>query len=329
MLNRGNTVLVMLLVACSLRAGTAIGRETANSGSEVVRMLFVGSSSMYWNDLPDAVAHAIDQRIVGREDSHVTAELVGRSGDDIRVYLNPEFNNYQYGVKSGQTFLDKVRDEKFDIVPMMVFTRFITEEGDSAVDSPHAVAVAKYCKAIRVAGGEPMFYESGWGQSEREQLGRERILQLAIANQIKFYAPCATAWVRVRQERPDLKLQHPQDSVHPGDIGHFLNVACFYAALTHRSPVGQLPRTYPVWHHMSEEERKEQRKALDSAYAVFEPNEYQNRLPKWMRDYAAAGLSHTLTDEDAKYLESAAWETWERVQDKLRSNGTGQPLDKN
>ncbi len=282
-----------------------------------VRLLFVGSSSMYWNDLPDAVAAAVDKKVVGHEGQSVAVELAGRSGDDIRVYLEPGFNRYQYGIKPGQTFLEKLRDENFDVVAMMVFTRFITESGESFDDSLHAVAVTQYCDAIRQAGGEPMFYESGWGQDERTELGRKRILELAKSNQVKFYAPCSSAWERVRSERPDMKLQHPNDSVHPGDLGHFLNVACFYAALTRTSPVGKLPRTYPVWHHLNDAEKKERKDELAASFANFQPSTYQAGLPKWMREYAGAGLTNSLSDEDATYLETVAWETWQQSDDKL------------
>ncbi len=69
----------------------------------------------------------------------------------------------------------------------------------------------------------------GWGPPEREGEGRRRILELAKSNRIKLFAPCSSAWARVRLERPDLQLQHHADASHPGDLGHFLNLACFYA----------------------------------------------------------------------------------------------------
>jgi hypothetical protein len=115
---------------------------------------------------------------------------VGRSGSDIRVYLEPGFNKYEYGVKPGQTFLDKVAAVKPDIVPMMVVCRFIMGD-DAPTDgsATHAEAVTKYCAAIRAAGGEPMFYEMGWGKDKREAEGRKRILDLGQKKQ--HHALCA------------------------------------------------------------------------------------------------------------------------------------------
>ena len=46
-------------------------------------------------------------------------------------------------------------------------------------------------------------------------------------NKIKVFVPCSSAWARASRERPNLDLQHPNDRSHPGDIGHFINLACF------------------------------------------------------------------------------------------------------
>lgn len=275
--------------------------------------LCAGSSSMYWNDLPREVAKVVDGRIAGRIGQQVIPEAVGRSGSDIRVYLEPGFSRYEYGVKPGQTFLDKIAAEKPEIVAMMVVCRFIM--GDDAPKSggpDHATAVTTYCKAIRAAGGEPMFYEMGWGKDEKHVEGRKRILELAKQNQIKLFAPCSTAWARVYADKPDLALQHPQDNAHPGDAGHFLNLACFYATLTGESPVGKLPRTFHVWPHGKYE-------ADEAKLAAFKPDAYQAKMAKWMFKHMSTNATATLEEETARYLESVAWETWQKVSLSLTS----------
>jgi hypothetical protein len=273
--------------------------------------LFAGSSSMYWNDLPREVAKVVDGKITGRIGQQVIPEAVGRSGSDIRVYLEPGFKRYEYGVKPGQTFLDKIAAEKPNIVAMMVVCRFIMGDDAPKEGHPdHATAVTTYCKAIRAAGGEPMFYEMGWGKDEKHVEGRKRILELAKQNQIKLFAPCSTAWARVYAEKPDLAMQHPQDNAHPGDAGHFLNLACFYAALTGESPVGKLPRTFHVWPHG--------KYAADEAkLAAFKPDAYQAKMAKWMFKHMSMNATATLNEETARYLETVAWETWQQTQRSL------------
>lgn len=268
---------------------------------------------MYWNDLPREVAKIVDRKIAGYIGQTVIPEAVGRSGSDIRVYLEPGFNRYEYGVKPGQSFLDKIATEKPDIVPMMVVCRFIMGDDAPTNGNPdHATAVTRYCEAIRAAGGEPMFYEMGWGKTEREAEGRQRILELAKKNQITLFAPCSTAWARVYAEKPDLTLQHPKDNAHPGDAGHFLNLACFYAALTRESPVGKLPRTFPVWPHGKYE-------ADEAKLAAFQPDAYQAKMAKWMFKHMSMHATATLDDETARYLETVAWDTWQNVSQTLLS----------
>ncbi len=304
------TCMVLLIGLSKLNAVTA---EDARS----VRLLFAGSSSTYWNDLPAEVATTVNRHLADHPHQPVTAEIVGRSGSDIRVYLDPDCD-YQYGVKAGQTFLDKLRDERFDYVCLMVVCRFITGDGEQNEDGiAHREAVTKYCEAIRASGGQPVFYEMGWGKGDRETEGRRRILELAKRNHITYFVPCSSAWARVYDERPDLALQHPQDSSHPGDLGHFLNLACFYAALTKTSPVGKLPREFHVWPHLSKEQKETRKQELDAAFGRFEPNEYQARLPEWMRRNAGAGMRGHVSDDVGLYLERIACETWLQTQREL------------
>ncbi len=286
--------------------------------ANTLRLLFAGSSSTYWNDMPNEIAKCISGKGGLVKHQSVTSELVGRSGSDIRVYLDPK-SDYQYGVKRGQTFLDKVRDEKFDYVVLMTVCRFIMGDGDENPDGQaHRDAITKYCQAIRQSGAEPVFYEMGWGTTEREADGRQRILKLARENDIQVYVPCSTAWARVRSERPDMKLQHPGDNSHPGDLGHFLNLACFYSALVRQSPVGQLPRTFHVWPHLSKSEKESMQDKLDAALKTFQPDAYQAQLPEWMQRNAAAGYAGNVSESDAAYLETVAWETWLEIEKSLR-----------
>lgn len=274
-------------------------------------LLFAGSSSMYWNDLPREVAKLVDGKLATHPGGKVIPEAVGRSGSDIRVYLEPGFNRYEYGVKPGQTFLQKIAEEKPGIVAMMVVCRFIMGDDAPKEGQPdHATAVTTYCEAIRAAGSEPMFYEMGWGKDDKHAEGRKRILELARKNRITLFAPCSTAWARVYAERPDLALQHPQDNAHPGDAGHFLNLACFYAALTRESPVGKLPRTFSVWPHGKYE-------ADEAKLAAFRPDTYQATMAKWMFKHMSMKATATLDEETATYLETVAWETWQQTQSSL------------
>lgn len=301
-------LLVLLLLPLALTASDA-----------PVRLLFAGSSSTYWNDMPREIARVVAGRLHGFSGRAVEAEVVGRSGDDIRVYLDPGFSRYEYGVKPGQTFLQKIADERPALVVLQTVCGFImAEEPAPGQGNAHAAAITTYCAAIRAAGGEPVFYEMGWGRSEREVSGRERIFALAVQNRVTRLAPCSSAWARVYRERPELALQHPNDKAHPGDAGHFLNLACFHAALTRSDPQGRMPRTFPVWPHgRPKAETPEQKAAEQAKLAAFMPDAYQQRMAKWMYRNMAEGLTATIDEETARYLERVAWETWQEVDAKL------------
>lgn len=304
---------------------TATRSET--SGASEVTLLFAGSSSAYWNDLPREVARSVNYRLASHPNVVVVPEIVGRSGSDIRVYLEPGFNRYEYGVKSGQTFVEKLRDERPELVVLMTVARFIMGDDDpTGTGNLHRDAVTRYCAEIRSAGGEPVFYEMGWGRSEREAGGRARIFELAVANRIRHFVPCSSAWARVYAERPDLLLQHSKDNSHPGDLGHYLNLACFYAALTRESPVGRLPRTFWVWPHgLPKPETEAERAAEEARIAAFQPDAYQARLPKWMRRHMSMNLHATVDPETARYLETVAWETWQALDRRLTERVSAAP----
>jgi hypothetical protein len=88
--------------------------------------------------------------------------------------------------------------------------------------------------------------------------------------------------------------------------------------MTHESPVGKLPRTYPVWPHGLAKAEGEEGKAAEAAkLAAFTPDEYQSRMSKWMFRNMAEKQTATIDDDTARYLETLAWETWQDVNRRL------------
>lgn len=67
----------------------------ARADEKPLTLLFAGSSSTYWNDFPREVAKVVDGKMSGHIGATVVPEIVGRSGSDIRVYLEPGFNRYE------------------------------------------------------------------------------------------------------------------------------------------------------------------------------------------------------------------------------------------
>ena len=167
-----------------------------------------------------------------------------------------------------------------------------------------------YCKAIRAVGGEPVFYEMGWGHDDLNDQGQQRVFQAAVRNKGHRFAPCSTAWKRVREIKPELELHNLPDTVHPGTLGHYLNLRRFYAAMTSKSPEG-LPATVVALPRFG---------SFDKAYADqrlehVELEAYEAALPGFMQRMTAMQSQVCLDAETAELLLRTAWKTWQDVQD--------------
>lgn len=295
------------MFACFLLAACLAPNIAYPAADDVkpVRILWAGSSSIYYHDQPKVCAQWLTQ--FGPVPA--TSELAGRSGTGIHVYLRPEFKG-EYGFEPGQTILEKIALGKYDYVVLQVPTEFIAgpegEEHDRSIDI--------YCRAIRSAGGLPVIYEMGWGRDEKAEEGRRKIFAAAARNRVAHFAPCSTAWDRVRRERADLDLQNPPDRAHPGTLGCYLNLCCFYAALAGKEP-RDLPRELTIWRHLTDEEKK----AAEAVVASARFDEYDTRLPKWMKRLVATAKAETLSTEVAAYLQRVAWEECQRVHKRLAS----------
>ena len=267
------------------------------------QVLFLGSSSTYCHDMPLQVSGWLNN-YAGWDSK---AFLTGKSGTGFHEYLRPEFEA-QYGLEAGQTLLEKIRDEKYDYVVIQQITYFM---GDK--DSTEIIENTKIvCDAVRKAGGIPVFYEMGWRLGPENELGRKMILEEAVKNDVQMYAPCSRAWKKVRAERPDIELHNLPDTDHPGTLGNYLNLCCFYAAITGKSPVG-LPGNVNYWPRFGAFDKDAAREKLKTAKLDY----YHSVLPEWMQMISIMGGETEIDSETARYLQTAAWEVWKKVNKKL------------
>jgi hypothetical protein len=87
------------------------------------RILFLGSSSTYCHDLPLRVSEWLNAHAGWK----TKVCLTGKSGTGFHEYLHPGFQS-QYGLKEGQSLLEKIRDEKYDYVVIQQITYFMGGE---------------------------------------------------------------------------------------------------------------------------------------------------------------------------------------------------------
>lgn len=269
-----------------------------------VSILFLGSSSTYCHDLPQQVSDLLNVNAGWNS----KAFLTGKSGTSFHEYLRPGFEA-QYGLKTGQTLLEKIMDEKFDYVVIQQITYFMGEK-----DSAEIITSTKsVCDAVRKTGGIPVFYEMGWRLGPENETGRIMILDEALKNQIKHYAPCSRAWKKVRAERPDIELHNLPDIDHPGTLGNYLNMCCFYAAFTGKSPVG-LPADVKFWPRFGSFDKELAKEKLKTAELDY----YHEVMPEWMQMISCMGGEKQLEPEIASYLQETAWIVYNEINQKLK-----------
>lgn len=270
-----------------------------------LRMLWLGSSSAYYHDLPLQLSEWL---VSFGGKLRVEPDLAGKSGTGVQRYLEPGFR-CEYGTKPGQTVLDKIRDGKFDLIVLQVPVNFLA--GAEGNDSQAFVqALATYAQAARQAGARVILYEQGWGQGDWFETGDRLIREQARRLNLPII-PCRAAWKKVWAERPELELQNPPDRAHPGTLGCYLNLCCFMAALTGQPPAG-LPAELRIWRPAKTDEEKAAAERQWAATPIT--HSYVAGLAKWMQRHSTNARLEKIDPATAAYLQQVAWDAWRTCQ---------------
>lgn len=277
----------------------ALAAESAPAAP--LRMLWLGSSSTYYHDLPRQLADWLER---GGAFPTVLPSLAGKSGTGVQRYLESGFR-LEYGVHPNQTVLDKIREEKPRFVVLQVPVNFLAGGGTGNDSNAFKSALEVYTQTARETGGKVLFYEMGWGTGEDFTTG-DKMLQEAAARHKAPIVPCRTAWNRVRAERPDLELHNLPDRSHPGTLGCYLNLCCFYAALSGKPPAG-VPKDIRIWRPPKTDQAKAE---ADTLVAAATLNAYQQQLAGWMKRNSVSAKLERIEPAVAEYLQQVAWETW-------------------
>lgn len=206
--------------------------ESGAQSTEVLDVFFLGNSYIYYNSLPDqleALAASLPEGPEVRARSHL------HGGFSLRRHLAdghlPDAMN------------DQAPAGGFDYAVLQEQSRLGTAYADDEtgeIGSPEAFfdAGARVIEMFEAAGAEPILYmtwaKEAWpDQTEALATAYETL----GARRDATVAPAGRAWARVRAERPDLALFHP-DGSHPSSTGTYLVACVLYATMTGRSPVG-------------------------------------------------------------------------------------------
>ncbi len=240
---------LVLFLVILLLAGCGPVRCDTGSGDECLRVLFVGNSYTYVNDLPRTLS-----------------ELARSGGHRVEVGTLAE---------GGFSLQDHVQSSKLDAELTSSSWDYVVLQEQSQIPAVEYSrtnsmypAARTLVQQIRSSNAQPLFFETwghrsgypGIGMPTYESMQYE-IDQgyLRIARELNVpVVQVGLAWFRALEEDPSLQLWQ-EDGSHPSEQGTYLAACVFYVTLFNESPLGLSYRG-----HLSEGVAGQLQKAAES-----------------------------------------------------------------
>lgn len=196
----------------------------AQEQKDTLRVLFIGNSYTYFNNLPQlvsAISESTGTRLITRK------SVVGGS------HLSEHWNG-QRGLKSREM----IENGDFDIVVLQEFSLGAVNEEDSLFKY-----VRLFSDLIRKNNGRPFLYMT-WAREKQpeQQEVISRVYREAGAENDAVVVPVGEAWVLAQKRDPGLKL-YIGDGSHPSSYGTFLAACAFIKSILNELPAS-LPGTF-------------------------------------------------------------------------------------
>jgi hypothetical protein len=192
---------------------------SAQDQKDTLRVLFVGNSYTYFENLPQVVSV-----LSGQTGTILITEKITIGG--------AKLSEHWRGAR-GLNTIEKIRNGDYDIVVLQEWSLGTVNERDSAV-----YYLGLFSKLAREAGAEPYFYLT-WAREKipQQQEVISRVYRETASLNKATVVPAGEAWALARSLRPEIKLFDP-DGTHPSDRGTYLTACVFVATIT-----GELPET--------------------------------------------------------------------------------------
>ncbi|QSE98759.1 DUF4886 domain-containing protein [Fulvivirga lutea] len=194
--------------------------ELHSQEKEPIRVLFVGNSFMFFNNLPQVVNAMAESQGVTIETRHSTV-----SGSNLEQHWKEE---------KGTETRKLLNDQKWDYV---VFNNHSL----SAIETPESFETygKKFAELVKEKGAKPVFMIT-WGYKSNPRLFKpinEAYIKLAEETDSQI-VPAGSLMAQAREWRPNLDLYF--DDKHPTSIGTYMIGLAFYKFFTGKSTL-QIP----------------------------------------------------------------------------------------
>lgn len=202
----------------------------AQGGQDTVKVLFVGNSYTYFENMPQLVS--------------VLSEMTGTQLIAEKVTLGgAKLSEHWQGKRKLKT-REKIHSGDFDIVILQEWSLGTVSEKDSAMKY-----LALFSNYVREEGAKPYYYLT-WAREKvpQQQETISRVYREAANQNDAVVVPVGEAWAIARRLRPDFGLYN-RDGTHPSSFGAYLTACVFVAAIT-----GELPAVMPSFIGISDQQ---------------------------------------------------------------------------
>ena len=192
----------------------------ANSNRDTLRVLFVGNSYIYYNNLPQMVSLLSDS---------LNTKLICKKSTFGGATLGDHWNS-----RKCLRTREILAKEKFDIVIIQDNSMWPLEHGDSVL-----MYGTLFCDLIKSKNATPYLYNTWSREATPQTQGAIDKVYQELAFQTKaVLVPVGGAWAEAKLQKPATQLYF-SDGSHPSPLGTFLIALCFVKKIT-----GSLPTKF-------------------------------------------------------------------------------------
>lgn len=225
--------LVLIIAGCLLTIMPTRGVASANnlelsraSSRRPLRVLFIGNSYTYFNNLPRVL-----EQLFTAAGTPIETKMVVEGGATLQDQW--EKGTAQKTIREGHWNYVILQDQS-------TLGTYLVDGQSQIADPDYFHRYARmFDREIKKSGAHPVFYLT-WARKNAPKRDQTALTYayMAIARELKdLVAPVGMVWQRVRHENSNMEL-YIEDGSHPTGAGSYAAACELYATISGKSPVG-------------------------------------------------------------------------------------------